>query len=361
MGLSAGRNIELLLNQIREFRPKIVSVSREEDIPKLLESLSESERPEIVCGEKGLVFVATLPEADIVVSALSGSVGLIPTWEAISAGKRVAIANKEVLVMAGPLVMKRALEKGGTLLPIDSELSAIFQALLGHRKDELRKVILTASGGPFLGKKSSELERVTPEEAVGHPNWRMGRKVSLDSATLMNKGLEVVETSSFFDVPPSAIIVYIHPQSIVHSMVEFWDGSTIAQLSVTDMRIPISYALSFPERLQNDIPPLNLCEIGALTFLKPDMDSFPCLKIAYEAARTGGTYPAVMNAANEVAGRAFLNRALPFNKIPDVIKRVLDEYTGGECRSIQDVLEASRWSCLKAEEIIKNYSDRAIL
>jgi 1-deoxy-D-xylulose-5-phosphate reductoisomerase len=288
--------------------------------------------------------IAAAAGIDLVVSALAGSVGLIPTLKAIDAGRDVALANKEVLVMAGELVLEQARRTGSKLLPVDSELSAIFQAMAGHCREEVRRILLTASGGPFLGWSKEQLATVMPEKALGHPNWSMGSKVTLDSATLMNKGLEVIETRWLFDIPAEKIEVHIHPQSIVHSMVEYWDGSVLAQMGIPDMRIPIAYALSYPQRMQNTLPPLNLLQVRELTFLPPDRDAFPCLELAYRALKQGGTYPAVLNAANEVAGQAFLAGRIRFHQISSLVERSLETHIGHPIQGLEDVIEADGWT-----------------
>ncbi|HCL81696.1 MAG TPA: 1-deoxy-D-xylulose-5-phosphate reductoisomerase, partial [Nitrospiraceae bacterium] len=281
-------------------------------------------------------------DADTVISAIVGSAGLLPTISAIRAKKTVALANKETLVMAGELVMSEVKKHGTALLPVDSEHSAIFQCMRGYERESVKKIILTASGGPFVGKSAEELQNVSPENALKHPNWSMGKKISIDSATLMNKGLEVIEASRLFDLPPEKIDVLIHPQSIVHSMVEFNDGSYIAQLSRPDMKGPIAYALSYPERLIDVIEKVDWEKLPALTFRKPDNKTFPCLSIAYEALKTGGTMPAALNASNEIAVAAFLDVIIGFNRIPVIIKKVLDSHKPQPADSIDVVLEADK-------------------
>jgi len=344
VALAAGNNIDALLKQMREFRPRLVSVADQGLAEKLEARWADQDRVEIFWGPEGLERIATAEGADLVVSALTGSVGLIPTMRAIDMGKDVALANKEVLVMAGELVLQQARDTGSKLLPVDSELSAIFQAMRGHHYEEVRRILLTASGGPFLGWSREQLSGVSPEKAMGHPNWNMGKKVTLDSATLMNKGLEVIETRWFFDIPPGNIEVYIHPQSIVHSMVEYHDGSVIAQMGIPDMRIPIAYAMSYPQRIQNTLPSLDLLHLRTLTFLPPDRETFPCLGLAYRALDQGGTYPTVLNAANEVAGQAFLNRRIRFQQISGVVERALESHIGHPVRSLEDVIEADAWT-----------------
>jgi 1-deoxy-D-xylulose-5-phosphate reductoisomerase len=343
VSLAAGVNIQLLKQQTLQFRPKMVSV--------LNKGLSETLRRElasfpadIVHGVEGLIQVAIHPEVDLVVSALVGAVGLIPTLSAIKAGKNIALANKESLVMAGGLVMKEARRRQIQILPVDSEHSAVFQALLGHRKEDVHRIILTASGGPFLHLPHGKLQEVTAGEALRHPNWEMGRKITVDSASLMNKGLEVIEAHWLFDVPVEKIDVHIHPQSVIHSMVEYIDGSIVSQLGITDMRIPISYALAFPERLNLPLPRLNLFQKESLSFLPPDLERFPCLDLAYRAIKIGGTMPATLNAANEIAVNAFLDGVLPFTKIPSLIRQVMEEHDVKSAQTLEDVLRADHWA-----------------
>ncbi|HAK89743.1 MAG TPA: 1-deoxy-D-xylulose-5-phosphate reductoisomerase [Nitrospiraceae bacterium] len=341
VGLAAGRNLPLLLEQIERWRPRLVAV-HDEDIYKQLKSKIGGTKPEILCGIDGICSIAENGDADTVISAIVGSAGLLPTISAIRAKKTVALANKETLVMAGELVMSEVKKHGTALLPVDSEHSAIFQCMRGYERESVKKIILTASGGPFVGKSAEELQNVSPENALKHPNWSMGKKISIDSATLMNKGLEVIEASRLFDLPPEKIDVLIHPQSIVHSMVEFNDGSYIAQLSRPDMKGPIAYALSYPERLIDVIEKVDWEKLPALTFRKPDNKTFPCLSIAYEALKTGGTMPAALNASNEIAVAAFLDGIIGFNRIPVIIKKVLDSHKPQPADSIDVVLEADK-------------------
>lgn len=349
--LTAGSNLARLEEQVRRFRPLRVAVIDADGAQRLRESLGP-DAPEIVAGVEGLITCATHPEADMVVSAIVGAAGLVPTMAAIEAGKDVALANKETLVTAGPLVMEAVARRGVHLYPVDSEHSAIFQSLEGHHKDDVRRLILTASGGPFRDRALADLEQVTPADALAHPNWSMGRKISIDSATMMNKGLEVIEARWLFDLPAERIAVHIHPQSIVHSMVEYVDGSVIAQLGIPDMKTPIAYALSYPERLPLDLPPLDLCSLGSLTFAEPDHDRFTCLALAYDVLRSGGTSPAVLNAANEVAVEAFLGGEIPFLQIPAVIRAALDRHRPQPLQHIDEALRADRWGRETAREII---------
>lgn len=323
VALAAGRNIELLAEQVLQFRPLLVSTADEQGAEILRDRVRGKIHLKIFHGEEGLRAVATHPEVQMVVSALVGSVGLMPTLEAIRSGKDVALANKETLVMAGRVVTQEAREREVRILPVDSEHSAIFQALQGFRKEDVRRIILTASGGAFLGLPRESLEHITPKEALAHPTWKMGQKVTVDSASLMNKALEIIEARWLFDLPPSKIHVQIHPQSIVHSMVEYIDGSVMAQLGIPDMQIPIAYALAYPERIKTGLPSLNLVEAGPLTFHDPQRDQFPALDLAYEALRIGGAMPAVLNGANEVAVDAFLQGRIRFTRIVEVVRQVM--------------------------------------
>lgn len=308
--LTAGYNLDLLLTQITACRPDLVAVVSPDDAAQL-RLMVGANGPEILSGVEGLIACATYAGTDMVVSAIVGAAGLVPTMAAIEAGKDIALANKEVLVTAGKLVMQAVDRKKVRLFPVDSEHSAIFQSLEGHRKQDVKRLILTASGGPFLDRDPASLKHVTLADALNHPQWSMGRKISIDSATMMNKGLEVIEARWLFDLPAELIAVHIHPQSVVHSMVEYVDGSVMAQLGIPDMKAPIAYALSYPERLPLDLPPLNLCQMSALTFTAPDHNLFPCLSLAYQALNAGESFPAVLNAANEIAVGAFWqNRSL---------------------------------------------------
>ncbi len=341
VSLAAGANIKLLKEQIDEFKPEFVSVLTESVLKDL-----RKDSP-FLCrsgfGLEGAVEAASHPAAAMTVSAIAGAAGLLPTMAAIKAGKDIALANKETLVMAGPLVMEEACKKGVKLLPVDSEHSAIFQSLSGHRKEDVRRIILTASGGPFLNTPYERLETVTPDEALRHPNWSMGRKITIDSATLVNKGLEVIEARWLFDLPASKISVSIHPQSIVHSMVEYTDGSIIAQLGPPDMKGPIAYALSYPERISGGAQTLGMAGLR-LEFMEPDLIRFPCLGLSYEALAMGGTAPAVLNAADEVAVGMFLEGRLPFNAIFKVISDVLEKHSPVKVTALEDVIEADRWA-----------------
>lgn len=350
LGLAAKKNIQLLENQINICRPELVAVADE----SAAEELKKKNLPvKILAGSKGLAEVATLENVDMVVSAIVGSEGLLPTLAAVKAGKNIALASKEALVMAGSIIMAEALKKGVKVIPVDSEHSAIFQCINGRSRNEIHRIILTASGGPFLKKGLAELKTVTPEEALKHPNWLMGEKITIDSATMMNKGLEVIEAYWLFGLPAGSIKVLLHPQSIVHSMVEFIDGSVIAQMSVPDMKGPITYALSYPQRFKHVLPSLDLPGIGELTFEEPDRNKYPSLSLAYDALRTGGTMPAVLNSANEVAVEAFLDKKLPFTGIHAVVADIMAQHRVLDGSSLEDILEASEWSGEKAEEAIK--------
>jgi len=319
VGLAGGGNEKLLLKQIRKFKPKIAALFNKEGGDRLREKL-KNKNVSIVSGIDGIIEVATVPDADMVISAIVGAAGLIPTLSAIKANKDIALANKETLVMAGEIIMKE-IDGKGRIIPVDSEHSAIFQSLVGEKKKNIKKIILTASGGPFRNYSAAQFKNIRPEDALKHPNWLMGKKITIDSATLMNKGFEVIEAKWLFGVSDKDIEVLIHPQSIIHSLVEFIDGSVIAQLGIPDMRIPISYALNYPDRLEIALPSLNLAKIKNLSFEKPDTEKFPCLALAFEALKKGGTMPAVLNAANEIAVNSFLNREISFNEIPLVIEK----------------------------------------
>ncbi len=340
VGLTAGWNIDLLRQQIEIFAPRLVSVAVEEEAAKLKTLLGPASQTEIVWGQAGNQQVAAMQDTDMVVSAIVGAAGLLPTLAAIRSGKDIALANKETLVMAGRFIMDEVKKHQVRLLPIDSEHSAIAQALEAGRREDVARIILTASGGPFLNLEQENLWQVTPDQALHHPNWDMGRKISIDSATLMNKGLEVIEARWLFDVDLNKIEVLVHPQSIVHSLVEFVDGSVVAQLGIPDMRVPISYALSYPYRLDTGLSRLNLTECSNLSFLKPDTNRFPALQTAYEACRMGGCLPTVMNAANEVAVAAFLDGKLKFPEISRVVAETLTRMDFMEDKDIETILEA---------------------
>jgi len=344
VALSAGRNGDLLLEQIQIFRPAAVALLDESVAARVRSRLPAGNAPKIFSGVDGFVRLATLEGVDTVVSAMTGAAGLVPTYEAIKAGKNIALANKETMVMAGPLVMAEARKRGVSILPIDSEHSAILQSLQGHPRGDLKRVILTASGGPFKDLSLEEMRQVTAVQALKHPNWEMGPKITIDSATLMNKGLEVIEARWLFDLEMDQIDILIHPQSIVHSMVEYCDGAIISQMGIPDMTLPISYALSYPRHLGNDLPPLDLEKIGDLSFRKPDMKRFRCLELALKAATTGGSMPAVLNGANEIAVDAFLRGTIGFLDIPDLIEKTMDAHTHSPVETIEAVLAADRWA-----------------
>ena len=353
VALAAGRNVALLREQIERFRPRLAAMIDEEHAAELRRLLGRGSATEVLAGPEGYREAAALADADVVVSAMVGAAGLIPTLDAIDAGKDIALANKETLVMAGHIVLRRAAEKGIRIIPVDSEHSAIFQCLLGNRREEVRRLILTASGGPFLHTPKEELAKVTAASALRHPNWVMGKKITIDSATMMNKGLEVIEAGWLFGLPVTKIDVLIHPQSIVHSLVEYRDGSVIAQMGVPDMRLPIAFALSYPERLNRDEEALDLRKVGTLTFLDPDRVRFPALRLAYEAAKAGGTMPAVLNGANEIAVAAFIAEGIRFDRIVPVVEEVLSRHHGPADPGIDEILAADRWAREEAGGIIK--------
>ncbi len=340
--LAANRSVDTLYRQALEFRPELVAVYDETAAEELRARL----RPEgirVTAGEEGLCEAAALPGADVTLTAVVGMVGLRPTLEAIGAGKRIALANKETLVAGGDIVMERARAKGVPILPVDSEHSAIFQSMLGCAdRREVRKLLLTASGGPFFGRKRKQLSQITPAEAVAHPNWKMGRKISVDSATLMNKGLELIEAMHLFSVPPERIQVVVHRESVVHSMVEYVDGCVMAQLSSPDMRLPIQLALTYPERAELDLAPLDFAKLGSLTFAEPDEETFPALALCREAAVQGGSVPAALNGANEAAVALFLTEKIPFLAIDRLLSAFLAQYAGERLRTVEDVIRADR-------------------
>jgi len=351
ISLTAGNNIALLKKQIERFHPEIVAVADEGAARQLRQQISGG-TTQIRVGVDGLIACATHSAVSMVVSAIVGAAGLVPTMAAVEAGKDIALANKEILVAAGELFMAAVARHGVRLIPVDSEHSAIFQSLAGQRSEDVRRLILTASGGPFREASLAELQRVTCDQALAHPNWAMGRKITIDSATMMNKGLEVIEARWLFDLPAAQISVHVHPQSIVHSLVEYCDGAIIAQLGVPDMKTPIAYALSWPKRLPLKQNPLDLCAAGALTFFAPDLERFPCLGLAYSALERGGTCPAVMNAANETAVEAFLEEKLGFMQISSVIRQVMDAHQSTPIVNLQQVLEADAWARQSAARLI---------
>ncbi len=346
VGLAAYSNIALLEEQIDIYKPRVVCVMLPEKAQLLQQRLKEKRiSAEIVCGEEGLATLATLEEADMIVTAVVGMIGLKPTLAAIRAGKTIALANKETLVTAGELVMNLAKEKEVAILPVDSEHSAIFQALRGNESKSISKIVLTASGGPFRTYTQEQLEKVTVEAALKHPNWAMGSKITIDSASLMNKGLEVIEAKYLFDVAPSQIDVVVHKESIIHSMVTYVDGSTMAQLGQPDMRHPIAYALYYPERrVAPFIKPLDFTQIGSLSFEAPKTQLFPCLQYAFDALEIGGTMPAVLNAANEVVVASFLNREIRFLDIPKIIHMVMEKHICINRPTLEDILGCDEWA-----------------
>lgn len=351
--LAAGENITRLKKQIEKFRPEMVAVKTKRAALQLRELLTKKIRVKIVYEIEGLKEVAAFPSADIVVSAISGSAGLIPTLAAMDAGKDIALANKETMVLAGEIVVKKSRQKGIKIIPVDSEHSAIFQCLQGNRRDDLHRIILTASGGPFLNFTESQLKKVTPQQALRHPQWEMGKKITIDSASMMNKGLEVIEAKWLFDADIHTIDVMIHPQSIVHSMVEFIDGALIAQMGIPDMKIPIAYALTYPNRMISDLPRLNLINVKSLEFYKPNVKKFPCLNIAREAGICGGTAPAVLNAADEVAVAAFIQKRSCFTDLPVIIEKALSKHRVVYNPSLDDILQADLWARTETEKIIE--------
>ncbi|MGI8469122.1 MAG: 1-deoxy-D-xylulose-5-phosphate reductoisomerase [Pyrinomonadaceae bacterium] len=351
VALCAGRNMRRFAEQIAEFQPELVSCENEkcaEELSEKLHFFKVSKLPKIETGEQGLIKVATRGEAKIVVSATVGAVGFVPTLRALEAGKRVALANKETLVMAGELMTKAARENKAEILPVDSEHNAIHQCLRGEKKVEVKRLILTASGGPFRTKSKTEIADATREQALNHPNWKMGDKITIDSATLMNKGLEVIEARWLFGFGADEISVLVHPQSVVHSMIEMVDGSIIAQLGATDMRHAIQYALTYPTRKTNCLEPLDFSKLNQLTFEEPDLEKFPCLALAYRALKTGGTLPAAMNAANEIAVKAFLDNKIRLSDIPKIIENVMDEHQVESVASLEIVLKTDFWARKRA-------------
>ncbi len=349
--LAAGTDIALLAEQIKEFRPLAVSIRDEESVQKLRELCGEY-KPDILFGVEGASTIAQSDGSDMVVSAIVGAAGLVPTVRAIKAGKHIALANKETLVVAGQLVSDLVKKHKVHLLPVDSEHSALFQSLAGHRAEDVERIILTASGGPFRNTPAKELKQVTLEQALKHPQWSMGAKITIDSATMMNKGLEVIEAHWLFNVPAEKIGVVVHPQSIIHSMVEYIDGCVMAQLGTPDMRAPIAYALAWPERCESGIPKLDLAKIGTLTFEEPDMVRFPALRLAYEALKAGRTWPAVLNAANEIAVAAFLDRKIGFTEIAETVEKTMQAHEAYNPVELDDYLQADRWAREMATKLI---------
>ncbi|MCB2288360.1 1-deoxy-D-xylulose-5-phosphate reductoisomerase [Clostridium sp. CS001] len=356
VGISANTNFDKVISIIEEFKPKYVAMMDEEAYLKLKKyCIDKKISTQVLHGIEGLNYISTLPEVDIVVTSVVGMIGLVPTMKAIQAGKDIALANKETLVAAGALVMEAAKKNNVNILPVDSEHGAIFQCLQGNKLDAVNKIILTASGGPFRGKSKEQLMEIKPEDALKHPKWNMGKKISIDSSTLMNKGLEVIEAHWLFGVTYENIQVVVHPQSTIHSMVEYVDGSVIAQLSSTDMRLPIQYAINYPERKNTVIDPLDIYNMGNLTFEKPDTDTFKCLDLAYKAGRMGGNMPAIMNAANEVAVELFLDCKIKYLDIEDIIEKSMAEFKHHSNPNLEEILEID----LKVREYVrKNYDKK---
>lgn len=353
-GLAAGKNWRLLADQIREFQPQAAVLSGQSELSLLRAELAPAKKPELGLGREGMEALASMSEADLIVVAVTGTSGIFPTIAALRAGKDIALANKETMVAAGQLVTALSAQKQASIYPVDSEHSAVWQCLNGNNLDEVEKIILTASGGPFRGFSAKDMESVTVEMALRHPNWNMGRKVTIDSATLMNKGLEVIEAKWLFGVDYSQIEVVVHPQSIIHSAVEYRDGSIIAQMGTPDMRLPIQYALTYPERMNGAVPRLKMTDLKGLTFEAPDVERFPSLQLAFEAGRAGGTMPAVMNAANEEAVDSFLKGVLSFKNIPVAVEGVMLAHKTVATPDLEDIVEADLRAREMAEQIIKN-------
>jgi 1-deoxy-D-xylulose-5-phosphate reductoisomerase len=360
VSLAAGRNLDCAFEQARRWKPRLISVGAEADAEIFRTRLKTAgvQGVEVVHGSAGTVRVATHPDVDFVVSAIVGVAGLEATYEAVRAGKTVGLANKECLVAAGELITAEARRQGKPLLPIDSEHNAVHQCLRGGRLEEVQRIWLTASGGPFLNTPKSQFSSITVEQALNHPTWKMGRRITVDSATLMNKGFEVIEACRLFHLPPSQVQVMVHPQSTIHSMVEFVDGSILAQFSVTDMRLPILYALTYPERIASDMR-FPVMDLRHLEFCPPDMEKFPCLGLAYEAAEAGGAKTVALNAADEVAVAAFLDGCIRFDEIPKVIKEVLSETESGKLESISKVLAADTEARRAAHEKVEQLGHRS--
>jgi 1-deoxy-D-xylulose-5-phosphate reductoisomerase len=352
--MAAGGNIDLALEQCKRWKPKVMSVANEADVSVLVDRLKRAglDEIEVVFGTPGTVLVATHPDVDFVVSAIVGVAGLEATYEAVKAGKSIGLANKECMVAAGEIITAEARKQGKPLLPIDSEHNAVHQCMRGGRLDEVKNVWLTASGGPFLHTPAKDFAAISVQRALNHPTWKMGRRITIDSATLMNKGFEVIEACRLFDMPPAQVKVIVHPQSTIHSLVEFNDGSILAQLSVTDMRLPILYALTYPERVESDLK-FDVLSLKKLDFYEPDLDKFPCLRLAYEAAEAGGSKSISLNAADEVAVAAFLDGQIGFTQIPEVIKAVLDETANTHPESIKKVLECDAHAREVARQVIE--------
>lgn len=342
LALAAGSNVDKMEAQIREFHPGY-AVMWSEEAAKALQGKISDTSTKVLCGMEGLLEIAVLPEADVIVTAIVGMIGIRPTIAAIKAGKDIALANKETLVTAGHIIMPLAKEKGVSILPVDSEHSAIFQSLNGEPKEKIKKILLTASGGPFRGRKTEELKQIQVEDALKHPNWSMGRKITIDSASMVNKGLEVMEAGWLFGVTPEQIQVVVHPQSIVHSMVEYVDGAVIAQMGIPDMKLPIQYALFYPDRLPMNQEKLDFYKLGQITFEEPDLETFKGLKMAYDAFHAGGSMPTVYNAANEKAVSLFLNRKIKFLEIYEIIAAAMEAHQTIKDPTVEQILDAERW------------------
>ncbi len=357
-GIAANTSVDLMERQIRHFRPRRAALSDKVAADELRRRIRDLKSVEVIAGPEGLLAISTMDEVDLVLEGIGGSAGLLPTLEAIRAGKDLAFVNKEVLVMCGSLVMQAVKEHDVRLLPVDSEMSAIFQCLSDCEEDsrtrnDVHRLILTASGGPFRRTDLDELDTVIPQEALNHPKWEMGSKISIDSATMLNKGLEVIEAQWLFDIELSRIDVIIHPQSIIHSLVEFVDGSILAQLSATDMRLPIQYALAYPNRLSTPVPRLNLCDIHTLHLEPVDSERFPCLALAYTAAEVGGTLPTVLSSADEIVVQAFLDEKIGFMDIPNILKVVMDRHDTEPKPGLDNILAADQWAKSTAQELIR--------
>ncbi len=358
VGLTANTNTTRLSAQIEKFRPLVVAIGEENTARgawgEEARRITRKRGVKLYRGLKGLIEVATAPQVDLVVVAISGSGGLIPTLEAIKAGKKIALANKESLVMAGKLIMDLARQNSLEIIPLDSEHSAVFQCLDGRDKSELNKIYLTASGGPFKDASKAKLGSVSPKEAIKHPRWKMGKKISVDSATLMNKGLEVIEASMLFDIAVDRVEVLIHPEAIIHSLVEFVDGTILAQLGTPDMRLPIQYALTYPERVKSKVTRVDLSQIKKLTFSPPDFNRFPCLGIAYQAAREGGSFPCALNAVNEECVAAFLKGRIKLSAFPEILDKVLNKHNKVAQPTLNEILETDSWARRETGKLLKS-------
>ncbi|MBE0460423.1 MAG: 1-deoxy-D-xylulose-5-phosphate reductoisomerase [Candidatus Aminicenantes bacterium] len=352
VGLAAGKNTKLLKKQVEKFKPKVVSLERTEDAQEIMQAYSHLGL-RVVSGREGAEEIAQIEDNDIVVCAITGINGLLPTLAAVKAGKRVALANKESMVVAGSLLKKEANRTGAEIIPVDSEHSGVFQCLVKENRENIKRVILTASGGPFFRTPKEDMQKITLEEALNHPRWKMGAKVTIDSATLMNKGLELIEAKWLFDLHPQQLEILIHPQSIVHSLVEMKDGSVLAQMSTTDMRIPIQYALTYPQREKAPVASLDLSQIQSLDFFEVDTNKFPLIKIARLALKEGGSFPVALNAANEEVVDAFLKKKLRFSEVYDVIREAVEAHDTREVNSIEEIFQIDREIKMKTRKIIE--------